>query len=51
MALFLRFATAGAFWDHSSFFVNPDDDALQSLLDERLVPCQICFNHITNTQL
>ena len=51
MALFLRFATAGAFWDHSSFFVNPDDDALQSLLDERLVPRQICFNHITNTQL
>ena len=51
MALFLRFETAGAFWDHSSFFVNPDDDALQSLLDERLVPRQICFNHITNTQL
>ena len=47
VALFLGFATAGAFWDRSKFFVNPDDDALQTLLDEGLVPCQIWFNHIT----
>ena len=32
-----RFAIAGAFWEEAPFFVNPEDDALQSLLDEHLV--------------
>ena len=33
------FATSGAFWDSvSAFFVSPEDDALQCLLDHELVP-------------
>lgn len=35
-----RFGTAGAFWNSdTSFFVSPDDDALQCLLDENIATC------------
>ena len=52
--LLQRFAEAGAFWEAgSSFFVGPDDDALQLLLREGLayrlvtrISIHNIFNHI-----